>query len=124
MLIPRTMLLRLGGAALLDPGRRYWLRRCEGFQVRDLDGHAGTVDHLRFGSRRDVPDALALRVGPFGLRRRLIAVNRIVGVSPEDGSIVVNGCLCGDAAPAPRPRSSTATRPGLRPGRTRPTPAV
>ena len=83
------MLLRLGGRASLESRRRYWLGRCEGFVVRDPDGHAGTVDHLRFGSRRDAPDALALRTGPFGLRRRLIAANRIVRVSPEEGTILV-----------------------------------
>jgi hypothetical protein len=107
MLIPRTMLLRLGGSAPLEPRRRYWLGRCVGFEVRDVDGHAGTVDQLRFGSLRDVPDALALRTGPFGLRRRLIAANRILRVSPEDGSITVKGCLCGDAQPA---RSGTSAR--------------
>jgi hypothetical protein len=113
MLLPRTMLLRLGGRALLEPRRRYWLGRCEGFEVRDLDGHAGRVEELRFGSRRDAPDALALRTGPFGLRRRLIAANRILRVSPEDGSITVTGCLCGDAEPARRASARRASRPAL-----------
>jgi hypothetical protein len=116
MLIPRTMLLRLGGRAMLEPRRRYWLGRCEGFEVRDLDGHAWKVGDLRFGSRRDVPDALALRTGPFGLRRRLIAANRVLRVSPEDGSITVTGCLCDDAAPAPRRSARPAARPALRVG--------
>ena len=110
------MLLRLGGRASLESRRRYWLGRCEGFVVRDPDGHAGTVDHLRFGSRRDAPDALALRTGPFGLRRRLIAANRIVRVSPEEGTILVDGCLQGDALPArPRP-ARRPSRPALRVG--------
>ena len=65
--------------------RNYWLCRCEGFRVDSRHGPLGTVEELRFHSRVDRPDWLAVRTGGFFSRRmRMISVEYVAAVRPGE----------------------------------------
>ena len=66
----------------------YWLCRCEGFSVDSPAGRLGFVEGLRFRSRLDRPDALAVRSGLLG-RSRLVAVSEVAGIYPSKGVIML-----------------------------------
>ncbi len=69
--------------------RDYWLCRCEGFGVQSPERRVGTVEGLRFGTRVDRPDALAVRTGLFGRRVVLIPVSMVEAIAPEERSVRV-----------------------------------
>jgi len=68
----------------------YWLCRCEGFQVDFRHGLLGTVEEVRFHSRVDRPDWLAVRTGGlFSRRLRVISVDYVTAILPREGLIVL-----------------------------------
>ena len=67
----------------------YWLCRCEGFQVETPEGRLGIVEWLRFRSRHDRPDALAVRAGRIVRRSLVVPVSEIAQVVPSEGRIVL-----------------------------------
>jgi hypothetical protein len=68
----------------------YWLCRCEGFRVDSGDCRLGFVEGMRFLSRLDRPDELAVRAGPLGRRRLFIPVAEVMEIRPGEGLIVVS----------------------------------
>ena len=70
----------------------YWLCRCEGFRVDSTrHGPVGTVEEIRFHSRVDRPDWLAVRTGGlFSRRVRVISVEYVAAIIPREGLIVLS----------------------------------
>lgn len=89
----------------------YWLCRCEGFLVDSPTGHLGVVEGLRFGSRVDRPDALAVRSRRVG-GHRLVAVSEVVEIDPTKRLIKLGTAPSGG-------RKSLARRLGARMAATR-----
>lgn len=69
----------------------YWLGRCEGFRVDSPDGRIGFVEHVRFGSRPDRPEALAVRAGRLGRRVLIVSVSKVAEIVPSRERIVLSG---------------------------------
>lgn len=68
----------------------YWLCRCEGFQVDSRHGPLGTVEEIRFHSRVDRPDWLAVRTGGlFSRHLRVISVDYVAAILPREGRILL-----------------------------------
>ena len=64
------------------------LRRTAGFLVADSEGRlVGRVECPMYGTTPDVPDALAVRPGPFPRRRRLVPAETIERIDDESGVI-------------------------------------
>ncbi len=63
--------------------RDYWLMRCEGYRVQAGDARAGVVDEVRFGSRLDRPDLLAVRTGRLVRRVVLVPVEEVEEIDPH-----------------------------------------
>jgi hypothetical protein len=64
-------------------GDAFQLRHCQGYAVDSPRGFVGFVEWVRFDSRLDRPDAIAVREVPDGLR--------LFVVGPEDVARVVAG---------------------------------
>jgi hypothetical protein len=62
--------------------RDYWLCRCQEFRVEAANRCVGRVAELRYRSRVDRPDALAIRAGRFGRRLLVVPVGEIVDIDP------------------------------------------
>lgn len=72
--------------------RNYWLSHCERFRVEARKkGRAGIVEHVRFQSRQDRPDVLAVRAGLFGRRILLIPVEEVEMVVPRQKRLLLRG---------------------------------
>jgi uncharacterized coiled-coil protein SlyX len=70
----------------------YWLRRCEGFVVRDGSGAVGVVESVRFGGDLELPETLVVGAGGRGRRRHVeIAVSELAEVDPEQREVVLAG---------------------------------
>jgi hypothetical protein len=69
--------------------RDYWLCRCDGFRIDSPAGSVGIVEGLRFGSRVDRPDLLAVRAGLFGRRLLLIRVEEVDRIVSDEQRIVL-----------------------------------
>ena len=78
--------------------RSYSLARCEGFQVEGPTGPVGFVEGLRFVSRIDQPDLLAVRGGRFGRQLLLIPTDQVDEVRLDEESVVIRSApnLSGD----------------------------
>ena len=85
----------------------YWLCRCEGFEVTAADGLIGLVEHVRFRSRIDRPDAIAVRIGTFGRHLVVVPVEEVLEVFPDEERLVVQPALGGVRA---RPSSPLLER--------------
>jgi hypothetical protein len=68
----------------------YWLRRCEGFRVDSPDGRVGFVEEVRYASRLDRPDVIAVRVGLLARLLLIVPVGEIAEISPGDERIVLH----------------------------------
>ena len=79
--------VRLPRTPVLDPD--YWLCRCEGFRVDSSAGRVGFVEEVRFRSRLDRPDALAVRTGFLGRRLLLVPVEEVEELAPREGRLVL-----------------------------------
>jgi hypothetical protein len=67
----------------------YWLCRCEGFRVDSDRGRLGIVEEVRFASRVDRPDWLALRSGFFARNLRVVPVDAVAAIYPREGLILI-----------------------------------
>lgn len=68
----------------------YWLCRCEGFKVDSRHGIVGTVEEVRFQSRVDRPDWLAVKTGGrFSRRVRVISVEYVAAILPRESRILL-----------------------------------
>src|SRR5215831_343675 len=67
----------------------HWLRRCEGFRVDSPHGRVGFVEELRYLSRLDRPDAIAVRAGLLGRLLLIVPVAEIEEIRPSEKRIVL-----------------------------------
>jgi hypothetical protein len=75
-----------GAASKFD----YWLRRCEGFRVDSPDGRVGFVEEVRYASRVDRPDVIAVRVGLLARLLLIVPVGEVAEIIPGDARIVLH----------------------------------
>lgn len=81
----------------MDGGRRpprtatfdYWLCRCQGFRVDSPEGRVGFVEEVRFRSRVDRPDVLAVRAGRVGRHLLIVPVDEVADIAAREGRIVL-----------------------------------
>ena len=67
------------------------LRRTAGFLVADAQGRlVGRVECPMYGSRPDVPDALAVRAGFFPRRRWMVPAEAIEEIDGAAGTIALS----------------------------------
>jgi hypothetical protein len=75
-----------GGASDLD----YWLRRCEGFRVDSPQGRVGFVEEVRYATRCDRPDLIAVRAGLLGRRLLILPVAEVAEILPGEELLVLH----------------------------------
>jgi hypothetical protein len=94
----------------------YWLRRCEGFHLRDSSGELGVVDSVRFGRELDRPETLLVMARRHGRRRRFeVAVSELAAISPEEREITLAVPARDWLLPSPSPwRLLAGPRSGVR----------
>jgi hypothetical protein len=68
----------------------YWLRRCEGFCVDSPQGRVGFVAEVRYASRLDRPDVIAVRAGLLGRLLLVVPVGEVAEILPSEGRIVLH----------------------------------
>ena len=69
----------------------YWLRRCDGFRVHSPEGRVGVVEEVRYASRCDRPDVIAVRAGLLGRLLLIVPVAAIAEILPREERIVLHG---------------------------------
>src|SRR5712691_5655915 len=67
----------------------YWLCRCQGFRVDSPEGRVGFVEEVRYRSRVDRPDALAVRAGRVGRHLLIVPVDEVADIAPREERIVL-----------------------------------
>ncbi len=67
----------------------HWLRRCEGFRVDSPQGRVGVVEEVRYASRFDRPDVIAVRAGRLGRLLLIVPVGEIAEILPNEERIVL-----------------------------------
>jgi hypothetical protein len=67
-----------------------WLRRCEGFRVDSPQGRVGFVEEVRYASRVDRPDVIAVRAGRLGRLLLIVPVEEIAEILPREERIVLH----------------------------------
>ena len=78
---------RPSGAAA---NRDYWLRRCEGFRVDSPQGRVGFVEEVRYASRFDRPDVIAVRAGLLGRHLLIVPVAEVAWILPGREQVVLH----------------------------------
>src|SRR5687767_3756403 len=73
-----------------EPGRWYWLARCEGCSVTSPEGRLGVVDDVLATKAGDSPRVLVLRVGIVRQRLVEVPIEAVTGVFPRQRQIVLN----------------------------------
>jgi hypothetical protein len=68
----------------------YWLRRCEGFRVDAPQGRVGFVEEVRYASRLDRPDVIAVRVGLLARLLLIVPVGEVAEILPREERIVLH----------------------------------
>jgi hypothetical protein len=68
----------------------YWLRRCEGFCVDSPQGRVGFVAEVRYASRLDRPDVIAVRAGLLGRLLLVVPVGEVAEILPSEKRIVLH----------------------------------
>jgi hypothetical protein len=86
------------------PDLDYWLRRCEGFRVDSPQGRVGFVEEVRYASRCDRPDVIAVRAGRLGRLLLIIPVGEVAEIPPGEELVVLH------RSPRPSATESTQTR--------------
>jgi hypothetical protein len=69
----------------------YWLRRCDGFRVDSPEGRVGVVEEVRYASRCDRPDVLAVRAGLLGRLLLIVPVAEVAWILPGKEQVVLYG---------------------------------
>jgi len=67
----------------------YRLRRCEGFRVDSPQGRVGFVEEVRYASRCDRPDMIAVRVGLLGRLLLIVPVGEVAEILPREERIIL-----------------------------------
>jgi hypothetical protein len=67
----------------------YWLRRCEGFRVDAPQGRVGFVEEVRYASRCDRPDVIAVRAGFLGRLLLIVPVGEVAEILPGKELVVL-----------------------------------
>jgi hypothetical protein len=80
----------------------YWLRRCNGFRVDTPEGRVGVVEEVRYASRCDRPDVIAVRAGLFGRLLLIIPVAEVAWILPERKQLVLHGSARSTATGRPQ----------------------
>jgi hypothetical protein len=75
-----------GGVSDLD----YWLRRCEGFRVDSPQGRVGFVEEVRYATRCDRPDVIAVRAGLLGRLLLILPVGEVAEILPREELVVLH----------------------------------
>lgn len=86
--VTRQKRRRLPGYCPVDPD--YWLCRCEGFRVDTSEGKRGVVEEVRFGTRLDRPDWIAIRGGLFSRQLEVVPVDGVAAIYPREGLILLS----------------------------------
>jgi hypothetical protein len=68
----------------------YWLRRCDGFRVDSPEGRVGVVEEVRYASRCDRPDAIAVRAGLLGRLLLVVPVAEVAWILPAREQVVLH----------------------------------
>jgi hypothetical protein len=68
----------------------YWLRRCEAFRVDSPQGRVGFVEEVRYASRYDRPDVIAVRVGLLGRLLLILPVGEVAEILPREERIILH----------------------------------
>jgi hypothetical protein len=68
----------------------YWLRRCQGFRVDSPEGRVGFVEEVRYASRCDRPDVIAVRAGLLGRLLLVVPVGEVAWILPEKEQVVLH----------------------------------
>jgi hypothetical protein len=89
-----------GAASDLD----YWLRRCEGFRVDSPQGRVGFVEEVRYATRCDRPDVIAVRAGLLGRLLLILPVGEVAEILPGEELVVLH------RSPRPSATESPQTR--------------
>lgn len=92
----------------------YWLCRCEGFAVDSPTGRVGVVEGLRYRTRLERPDELAVRVGRFGRRHLLVSISQVAEIAPRKSVIVLRAVPNGARGGSGRMLSGGSWLRGLR----------
>jgi hypothetical protein len=87
-----------GAASDLD----YWLRRCEGFRVDSPQGRVGFVAEVRYATRCDRPDVIAVRAGLLGRLLLILPVGEVAGILPGEELVVLHRSPRPSATEPPR----------------------
>jgi len=67
----------------------YWLRRCEGFRVESPQGRVGFVEEVRYATRCDRPDVIAVRAGLLGRLLLILPVGEVAEILPREELVVL-----------------------------------
>lgn len=97
-----SRLVELVGLGDLPP-RDSWLHRCEGFRVELSDGTVGTVEEVRYGSRYDRPDRLAVRVGRWRPQLLLVPVEEVDEIYPDEELVLLRASTSSSVTSANAP---------------------
>jgi hypothetical protein len=97
---------RRGAASDFD----YRLRRCQGFRVDSPEGRVGVVEEVRYRSRCDRPDLIAVRAGRLGRLLLIVPVGEVAEIVAESELVVLHR--------SPRPTATERLRD--LPGRVQP----
>jgi hypothetical protein len=65
------------------------LAHCEGFDVDSPEGPVGFVESVRFVSRIDRPDMLAVRAGRFGRQLIMVTIEQVEEIRPDEQLVVL-----------------------------------
>jgi hypothetical protein len=68
----------------------YWLRRCHGFRVDSPEGRVGFVEEVRYASRCDRPDVIAVRAGLLGRLLLIVPVAEVAWILPGREQVVLD----------------------------------
>jgi hypothetical protein len=96
----------------------YGLRRCDGFRVDSPEGRVGVVEEVRYASRCDRPDAIAVRAGLLGRLLLLVPVAEVAWIPPARERVVLHRSPRATATERPQDlRGRVQARGGRRAGR-------
>src|SRR5215213_2251004 len=103
-----------GAASMFD----YWLRRCEGFRVDAPPRRVGFVEEVRYASRCDRPDVIAVGVGLLSRLLLILPVGEVAEILPSEERIILHrpprrplrsACRTGANASNPAPCAEAQT---------------
>lgn len=70
--------------------RQYWLRRCQGFEVRGQGRRLGVVEDVRYRSSRTQPDRITFRSGLLRRHRWQVPARAVAVVDPREHTLWID----------------------------------